>query len=74
MLSERLVVPDVEGFRYKKKVFVVRELAISTSNYSDRINFSPPMNFNILVKLEQKTYKWLTNHSHCLHLITFTDT
>ena len=54
MLGERSVVLDVEGFRYKKNAFVVKELAITTSNYSDRLIFLPPVNFNILPKLEQK--------------------
>ena len=59
---------DVECFRYKKNAFVVKELAITTSDYSDRlIFFLPPVNFNILPKLEQKAYNWLTNYLHGLH-------
>ena len=67
MLGERSVVLDVEGFRYKKNAFVVKELAITTSDYSDRLIFLPPVNFNILPKLEQKAYNWLTNYLHGLH-------
>ena len=68
MLGERSVVLDVEGFRYKKNAFVVKELAITFSDYSDRLIFLPPVNFNILPKLEQKAYNWLTNYLHGLHL------
>ena len=67
MLGERSVVLDVEGFCYKKNAFVVKELAITTSDYSDRLIFLPPVNFNILPKLEQKAYNWLTNYLHGLH-------
>ena len=67
MLGERSVVLDVEGFRYKKNAFVVKELAITPSDYSDRLIFLPPVNFNILPKLEQKAYNWLTNYLHGLH-------
>ena len=35
MLGERSVVLDLEGFRYKKNAFVVKELAIAASDYSD---------------------------------------
>ena len=38
MLSERSVVLDLKGFRYKKNAFVVEELAITTSEYSDRLS------------------------------------
>ena len=58
---------DVEGIRYKKNVFVVKELAITTSDYSDRLIFLPPVNFKILPKPEQKAYNWLTNYLHDLH-------
>ena len=67
MLGERSVVLDVEGFHYKKNAFVVKELAITTSDYSDRLIFLPPVNFNILPKLEQKACNWLTNYLHGLH-------
>ena len=59
---------DAEGFRYKKNAFEVKELAITTSDYSDRLIFLPPVNFNILPKLEQKAYNWLTKCLHDLHL------
>ena len=39
MLGERSVVLDVEGFRYMKNAFVIKELAITTSDYSDRLIF-----------------------------------
>ena len=67
MLGERSVVLDVEGFRYKKNDFVVKELATTTSDYSDRLIFLPPVNLKILPKLEQKAYNWLTNYLHGLH-------
>ena len=38
MLCERLDVLDLEGFRYRKNAFVVEELAITTSEYSDRLS------------------------------------
>ena len=58
---------DVEGFCCKKNAFVVKKLAITTLDYSDRLIFLPPVNFNILPQLEQKAYNWLTNYLHGLH-------
>ena len=67
MLKERLVVLDFEGFRHQKNTFIVKELAITTSDYSDSLIFLPPVNFNSLPKPEQKAYNWLTNFLHRLH-------
>ena len=50
MLGERSVVLDVEGFRYKKNAFVVKELAITTSDYSDRLIFSTSSEFQYTTK------------------------
>ena len=58
---------DVEGFRCKKNAFVVKELAITTSDYTERLIFLSQVNFNILPKLEQKAYNWLTNYLQGLH-------
>ena len=67
MLSERSVVLDLEGFRYKKNAFILKELAITTADYSDSLMFLPPVSFNSLVKLEQKAYSWLKNYLHGIH-------
>ena len=65
--SERSVVLDCEGFRHQKNTFRLKELAITTSNYSDSLIFLPSVNFNSLPKSEQKAYNWLTNYLHGLH-------
>ena len=59
MLKERSIVLDFEGFRHQKITFIVKELAITTSDYSDSLIFLPPVNFNSLPKSEQKAYNWL---------------
>ena len=46
---------------------MVKEKEIITSDYSDRLIFLPPVNFNLLPKLEQNAYNWLTNYLHGLH-------
>ena len=61
MLSEISVLIEVKSFRYKKNAFVIEDLAIITSKYSDQIIFSPPVNFKLLPKPEQNAYNWLTN-------------
>ena len=67
MLSERSVVLDLEGFRYKKNTFLLKVLAITTADYSDSLIFLPPVSFDSLTKLERKAYSWLTNYLHGLH-------
>ena len=39
MLKEKSVVVDFEGFRHQKNTFIVKELAITTSDYSDSLVF-----------------------------------
>ena len=68
MLKEKSVVLDFEGFRHQKNTFIVKELAITTSDYSDSLIFLPPVNFNSLPKSEQKAYNWLDKlFGHGLH-------
>ena len=67
MLKERSVVLDFEGFRHQKNTFILKELAIITSDFSDSLIFLPPVNFNSIPKSEQKAYNWLTNLLHGLH-------
>ena len=67
MLKEKSVVLNFEGFRHQKNTFIVKELAITTSDYSDSLIFLPPVNFNSFPKSEQKAYNWLTNYLHGLH-------
>ena len=66
MLKERSILLDCEGFRRQKNTFLVKELAITTSEYSDCLIFLPPVNFNSLAKSEQKAHNWLTNYLHGL--------
>ena len=57
MLSERSVVLDLDGFRYKKNTLdfqSFRQLAITTAVYSDSLIFLPPVSFNSFPKLKQK--------------------
>ena len=67
MLSKRSVVIDLEGFRYKRSTFIVKEIAITTFEYSDSLIFLPPVPFNSLPKAEQKAYNWLTQYLHGIH-------
>ena len=67
MLKETSVVLGFEGFRHQKNTFIVKELAITSSDYSDSQIFLPPVNFNSLPKSEKKAYNWLTNYLHGLH-------
>ena len=54
MLKERSVVLDCDEFRHQKNTFIVKELAITTSDYSGSLIFLAPVNFNSLPKSEQK--------------------
>ena len=54
-------------FAEEKSTFIVKELAISTSDYSDSLIFLPPVLFNLLPRAEKKAYNWLTNHFHGIH-------
>ena len=58
---------DLEGFHCSKNSFLVQELAITSSDYSESLNFLPPASFNLLPKSQQKTYNWLTNYLPGIH-------
>ena len=60
MLKLRPVVLDIEGFRHRKSVFIIKELSVCTHNYSDTVSFLPPNSFNILTSSEQKSYQWVS--------------
>ena len=70
MLKEKSIVLDLEGFRCRKNNFIVKELAITTSDYSDFFIFLPPASFNSLPKSEQKAYSWLTNNLRGIHWVS----
>ena len=66
-MKERSVALDLEGFRCRKNNFIVKELAITTSDYSDSFVFLPPASFNSFPKSEQKAYNRLKNNLHGIH-------
>ena len=51
----------LRDFDTRKTHFIVKKLAITTSDCSDSLIFLPPVNFNSLPKSEQKAYNCLTN-------------
>lgn len=56
-----ILIIDVQGFRYKKKEFILKELAavcVNTSEYRHYI-FKPPYPFCSLSHEEKKQYRWL---------------
>ena len=66
-MKGKSAVLDLEGFRCRENNFIVKELAITSSDYSDFLIFLPPPSFNSLPKSEQKEYNWLTNNLHRVH-------
>ena len=69
MLKSRAVVPDFEGFR-NKCGFIVKELAIPTENFIDKVSFLPPNSFRTLSSSNQKSYQWVSRFLHGLLLET----
>ena len=51
----------------EKNTFIVKELAITTSDYTDSLIFLPPVLSNSLLKAGQKAYNWLTIYFHGIH-------
>ena len=45
----------MEGFCYKKNAFVVKKLAITTSDYSDRLIFFISSDFQYITKAQTKS-------------------
>ena len=65
MLKSRAVVLNFESFRIKSG-FTVKELAIATKNFMDRISFLPPNSYKTLSSNDQKTYQWVSMYLHGL--------
>ena len=60
------VVIDFEGFKYQKRNFIIKELAVY-GEYQDTIYFLPPQSFSSLSKSEQVCYQWITKNLHGLN-------
>ena len=65
MLKSRSVDLDFEGFR-NKSGFIVKELAIATENFIDRISVLPPNSYKTLSSSDQKSYQWVSKFLHGL--------
>lgn len=65
MLAQKSVVLDIEGFKFKKSTFVIKELSI-TGDYTDTILFSPPEPLSNLQKDHQYSVCWLSRNLHGL--------
>ena len=62
MLSSKSVVLDLEGFRFKKEHFIVKELGVCTEDYNDCVLFSPPSKFRDLSPQQKSSFCWLTKN------------
>ena len=67
MLSSKSVVLDLEGFRFKKEHFIVKELGVCTEDYKDCVLFSPPSKFRDLSPQQKSSFCWLTKNLHGLN-------
>ena len=54
MLRLRPVVLDIEDFRHKRSVFIIKQLSVCTHDYIDTVSFRPPSSIKILSSSEHK--------------------
>ena len=57
----------LRDFDTRKNTYIVKELAITTSNYSDSLFFYLQLISIPFQNLQQKAYNWLTTYLHGLH-------
>lgn len=58
-MNSDIVIVDVQGFKSHSNDFIVKELAISTLEYTQTFLIKPPHSFNSLSKDEKRQVKWL---------------
>ena len=60
MLSSKTVVLDVEGFRHRKEIFIVKELGVCTRDYLDCLSFLPPTSYSDLTFQQKQSFNCLS--------------
>ena len=64
MLSRKMVVLDVEGFRHRKEKFIFKEFGICTEYYFDCLSFLPPTSYSELTTQQKQSFSWLSRNLH----------
>ena len=62
MLSSKIVVLDVEGFRHRQEKFILEELGVCTDDYLDCMSFIPPTSYRELTAQQKQSFGWLTRN------------
>ena len=60
------VVLDFEGFRYRNKEWIIKEIGVA-ADYVDSLIFKEPFSLETLPSEVQRAYKWLTQNLHGLN-------
>ena len=55
---------DVEGFRYRKEKFIVKEFGNCTEDYLDCVSFLPPTSYSELTTKQKQSFSWLSRNLH----------
>jgi hypothetical protein len=62
------VIVDIQGFKYRKNDFILKEIAVLCSKYQyHHFIIKPPIDFQSLSNDERKQIIWTTNHIHGLY-------
>lgn len=56
------IIVDLQGFKDSKNKFIVKEIAISTQEYTQIFLVKPPYSFSRLSSEEKKQVKWIENN------------
>ena len=64
MLSSKTVVLDVEGFRQRNEIFIVKEFGICSEDYLDCVSFLPPTSLCEFTTQQQQSFGWLRAKLH----------
>ena len=58
MLSSKLVVLDVERFRHRKEIFIVKEFGNGTEDYLDCVSVLPQTSYDELTTQQKQSFSW----------------
>ena len=62
MLSSKMVVLDVEGFRHRIENFILKEFGICTEDYLDCVSCLPPTSYSELTTQQKQSFSCLSRN------------
>lgn len=61
-MNIKTIIVDVQGFKDAQNRFIIKELALSTAEYTQVFLIKPPYSYRHLTNSEKKHVRWIENN------------